>query len=156
MVEFVMIGKGCTLCYADPKSLTSAGSYPQGALEAFRPTLMAGVPKIWDVLRKGLAAKVESFPRAARFLVGTALDWKKFAARVGLTTPLVDALVVRKFRSAVGGRLRMALSAGGPLSCDVQDFIRAALGIQLFQGYVSAPFIVYFSLVFGEWRCLLA
>jgi long-chain acyl-CoA synthetase len=33
MAEFTLILKGCTLCYADPKSLTVTGAYPKGALE---------------------------------------------------------------------------------------------------------------------------
>lgn len=52
MAEFVMVSQGCTLCYADPRSLSATGSYPIGALEEFSPTLMVGVPKIWDSLKK--------------------------------------------------------------------------------------------------------
>jgi long-chain acyl-CoA synthetase len=33
MAEFTLISKGCTLCYADPKSLSTTGAYPKGALE---------------------------------------------------------------------------------------------------------------------------
>lgn len=40
VAEFVLLSLGCTLCYSEPKSLTETGSYPQGALEVFRPTLM--------------------------------------------------------------------------------------------------------------------
>lgn len=53
MAEFTMISMGCAICYADPKSLTATGSYPIGALEAYSPTLMVAVPKIWDVIKKG-------------------------------------------------------------------------------------------------------
>lgn len=31
--EFTLLGYGCTLCYADPKSLTATGAFPKGALE---------------------------------------------------------------------------------------------------------------------------
>lgn len=137
MAEFVMITQGCTLCYADPKSLTATGAYPKGALEAFSPTLMVAVPKIWDVIRKGLLAKVDAGSKVAKFLVHTALEWKQFAQSIGLTTPLFNALVIKKFRAAVGGKLRFALSGGGPLNGEVQAFIRAAFDIKFVQGYVS-------------------
>ena len=136
MAEFAMIAMGCTICYADPKSLTATGAYPKGALEAYSPTLMAAVPKIWDVIRKGLLAKVDAGPAIAKFLVHTALDWKQFAISIGLTTPLFNALVIKKFRAAIGGKLRYALSGGGPLNGEVQDFIRAAFDIKFVQGYV--------------------
>ena len=48
MVEFVVLANGCSLNYADPKSLTATGSYPIGALEQYGPTHMVAVPKIWD------------------------------------------------------------------------------------------------------------
>jgi long-chain acyl-CoA synthetase len=138
VAELVVMTRGCTLCYADPKTLTATGSYPKGALEAYSPTLMVAVPKIWDVIRKGLLAKVDHGPKVAKFLVHTALDWKQFAISIGLTTPLFDALVIRKFRAAVGGKLVYALSGGGPLNGEVQDFIRAAFDIGFVQGYVRA------------------
>lgn len=28
--------------------------YPPGAIQEFRPTAMAAVPKIWDILKKGV------------------------------------------------------------------------------------------------------
>lgn len=48
MVEFVVLANGCSLNFADPKSLTATGSYPAGALEVYGPTHMVAVPKIWD------------------------------------------------------------------------------------------------------------
>lgn len=131
-----MITQGCTLCYADPKSLTSAGAHPTGALEAYSPTLMVAVPKIWDVIRKGLIAKVDSGPKIPKLLVHAAVDWRRFAISHGFDTPLFNKLVFRKIRAAVGGKLRYALSGGGPLNGEVQDFIRVAFGIKFVQGYV--------------------
>jgi long-chain acyl-CoA synthetase len=136
MAEFVMITMGCTLCYADPKSLTATGASPTGALEAFSPTLMVAVPKIWDVIKKGILAKVAHGPAVAQFLVHTALDWRTFALKHGFDTPLFKALVFKKFKAVVGGKLRYALSGGGPLNGEVQDFIRTCFGIDFVQGYV--------------------
>lgn len=135
MVEFVVLAKGCCLCYADPKSLSATGSAPIGALEAFSPTLMVAVPKIWETLRKGIMAKVAQSPAAAQVLVNTAFEWRVTAKKYGFTTPLFSALVFKKFKKAVGGELRWALSGGGPLSGKVQDFIRVAFDIPLVQGY---------------------
>ena len=42
MAELGMLSCGIPVCFADPKTLTSTGSYPIGALEAFSPSLMAG------------------------------------------------------------------------------------------------------------------
>jgi long-chain acyl-CoA synthetase len=138
MAEFVMIAMGCTLCYADPKSLTQTGAYPVGALELYSPTLMVAVPKIWDVIKKGIQAKVAVSSPLAQFLVKTAFEWRSFAMRNGFDTPLFKALVFKKFAKVVGGKLRLGISGGGPLNGEVQDFCRTAFGFSLIQGYVSA------------------
>ena len=137
MAEFAFIALGCLICYADPKSLSSKGSYPLGALEQYKPTLMVAVPKIWDTIKKGIEAKVHASSPVAEFLVSTAFQARKFALKHGYDTPLFKALVFKKFSQAVGGKLRLAVSGGGPLSAEVQDFCRAAFGCALSQGYVS-------------------
>merc|ERR1719506_3332205 len=52
-----------------------------------------------------------------------------------MDTPLFKALVFKKFAKVVGGRLRLAISGGGPLNTEVQLFVRTAFGCPLFQGY---------------------
>lgn len=137
MAEFSVISQGCTVCYADPRSLTTTGSYPIGALEEYSPTLMVGVPKIWDTIKKGILAKVQAGSPVAQFLVKTAFEWRNFALKNGFDTPLFKALVFKKFSKVVGGKLRCGLSGGGPCNAEVQDFIRTAFGIVFVQGYVS-------------------
>uniref|UniRef100_A0A7S1VIL3 AMP-dependent synthetase/ligase domain-containing protein n=1 Tax=Grammatophora oceanica TaxID=210454 RepID=A0A7S1VIL3_9STRA len=135
MAEFCMISQGCAICYADPKSLTTTGAYPIGALEQYSPTLMAAVPKIWDVIKKGIEAKVAASSPVAQFLVKTAFEARMFAIEHGYDTPLFKALVFKKFSKVIGGNLRMGLSGGGPLNAEVQRFIRTAFGFPFKQGY---------------------
>jgi long-chain acyl-CoA synthetase len=138
MIEVVVLANGCSLNYADPKSLTATGSSPIGALEAYGPTHMVAVPKIWDTIKKGLLAKVALSSPVAQVLVHTAIQWRTFAVKYGLDTPLFNALVFKKFKKAVGGNLKWALSGGGPLNGEVQEFIRVAFAIPLIQGYVRS------------------
>jgi len=133
--ELTMVHNGIPICYADPKTLTVKGAYPTGALEAFSPTIMAGVPKIWDVIKKGVEAKVNASSPVAKFLVQTAFQAKTFAINHGYDTPLFNKLVFGKFSKVVGGQLRMALSGGGPCNSEVQVFIRTCFGCPLIQGY---------------------
>ncbi|CAB9506649.1 chain acyl-CoA synthetase 9, chloroplastic [Seminavis robusta] len=135
MAEFVMVSQGVLICYADPKSLSATGAFPTGALEHFAPTIMVAVPKIWDTIKKGLQAKVAASPPVAQFLVNTAFEAKTYADTYGYDTPLFNALVFKKFKKAIGGNLRFAISGGGPLNGEVQDFIRRAFGFPLCQGY---------------------
>jgi long-chain acyl-CoA synthetase len=96
---------------------------------------MVGVPKIWDIIKKGVEAKISKSPPVAKFLVQTAFQWRSFAIEHGFDTPLFKALVFKKFSAALGGRLRKGLSGGGPLNTEVQVFIRTCFGIPFIQGY---------------------
>jgi len=135
MAEFVMVSQGCCICYADPKSLTTTGAYPIGALEQFSPHIMVAVPKIWDVIKKGVQAKVAASSTVAQFLVNTAFEARTFALKNGYDTPLFKALVFKKFSKVIGGKMRFAVSGGGPLNSEVQEFIRVCFGFPLIQGY---------------------
>ena len=66
--ELTCLALGMHIGYADPRTLTSTGAVrerpdgsinqkpewpcPPGAIQEFRPTFMAGVPKVWDILKK--------------------------------------------------------------------------------------------------------
>lgn len=133
--ELSMLMTGAQIAYADPKTLTTSGASPMGALEQFSPTVMVGVPKIWDVIKKGVEAKIAHSPPIAQFLVKTAFEAREFAISKGWDTPLFKALVFKKFSGAVGGNMRLGASGGGPLNAEVQNFVRVMFGFPLVQGY---------------------
>ncbi len=137
MAEITIITLGAVICYADPKTLTIKGSYPKGALQQYKPTIMSGVPKVWDIIKKGAEAKVALSKPVSKYLVATAFQWRKFALSHGFDTPLFKALVFKNFSALVGGNLRLAMSGGGALNSEVQEFIRTCFGIPFIQGYVS-------------------
>lgn len=134
MAELALLGMGGRVGYADPRTLTQNGAHPIGALEQFTPTIMTGVPKIWDIIKKGAEGKVAHLPPVSKFLFHTALEARKIAQRHGTDSPLLK-LVFKKFTKLVGGHLRLAISGGGPLNPTVQDFIRACFGCPVIQGY---------------------
>lgn len=135
MAELALLGMGATIGYADPRTLTTNGAFPVGALEQFSPTVMTGVPKIWDIIKKGAEAKVSHASPVAKFAFSTALQARKFAQRHGTDCSPLLRLVFTRFSKLVGGRLRLAVSGGGALNPSVQDFVRACFGCPLVQGY---------------------
>lgn len=135
MAEHALLSAGGQLCYANPKTLTVKGAYPIGDLENYSPTHMVAVPKIWDIIKKGVEAKVAASSPVAQFLVKTAFEWRTFCNNLGFDTPLFKKLVFKKFAKAVGGNLKIAVSGGGALNSEVQVFIRTCFGCPIFQGY---------------------
>ncbi|EER05386.1 Long-chain-fatty-acid--CoA ligase, putative [Perkinsus marinus ATCC 50983] len=126
---------GASIGYADPKSLTSTLSKPCGALEEYKPHLFIGVPKIFDVIMKGAIAKIALEPPLKRSLINAAFESKAKAIENGRFTPIFDRLVFSKFGALLGGQVRICVSGGGPLSGDVQRWVRTAFGCRVIQGY---------------------
>ncbi len=128
VAEVSCLGMGCCICYADTKTLTATGAYPIGALEQYKPTLMAAVPKLWDFIKKGIEAKISAGSPVKQYLFKVALETRGVALKLGFDTPLFKALVFKKFAAVTGGRLRLAVSGGGPLNADVQRFVNICFG----------------------------
>jgi len=71
----------------------------------------------------------------AQKLFKWAYDYKLEAIRNGEATPILDRLVYRKIRALLGGRMRLMLAGGAPLSKEVHEFMRVCIGCPLLQGY---------------------
>jgi len=151
IAELTNFAMGSEICFADPKTISSKGAcrqkpdgtlnlkpeypHPPGAIQEFRPTIMAGVPKIWDILKKGVEDQVGKTSPLKQFVFKVAFIGRYWAVNQGRDVPLLKCLVLNKLADTLGGRLKMGLSGGGPISAEVQTFIRVAFCMPLLQGY---------------------
>jgi hypothetical protein len=95
---------------------------------------MAAVPKIWDILKKGVESAVGHGSPLVQGLFQAAFAGRSLALQQGRTSPLCD-LIFKKMYVMLGGRLKLTISGGGPVSAEVQNFIRTAFKVNLVQGY---------------------
>lgn len=133
IVECFGLFKGLSLCYGSPKTLTSASvrNCP-GDLEAYKPTILVGVPAVFETIAKGIRSKVKAGGSVAETVFDLACWVKK---RVPIVGPLLaDSIVFNKVKSATGGRLKFTLAGGAPISVDTQEFLNTVLAPVL-QGY---------------------
>lgn len=151
MAELSMFSLGCAVGFACPKTISSKGAcrvrpdgvvntkpgypYPPGAIQEFRPTVMVAVPKIWDILKKGVEEVLGNSSAAKQFLFRVAYAGRFWALQQGRDSPLFKAIVFRTLSNMLGGRLKIGITGGGPISADVQNFIRVAFAMPLLQGY---------------------
>merc|ERR1719228_1036271 len=63
------------------------------------------------------------------------IEYKQECLSRGEPTPIIDRLVLRSIRMALGGRVRAIMSGGAPLSPKTHNYLRAALSVDLLQGY---------------------
>ena len=135
LVQLLFLSHGNCVCFADPKSLSDTLSRPHGALKEFRPQILCGVPKIWDVFMKAAQAKIATLPPSKRYITNYCIQAKIHRKEKGGDTILLDALIFKKIAAALGGRAKVALSGGGPTANECFKFCAAAFCVDLFQGY---------------------
>ncbi len=101
-----------------------------------KPTMIAVVPRL---LEKVYGKMVEKLHHAGLFkrLIGRwafQLASKPESKVRKFFLPLLDALVYGKLRAALGGKMRMFISGGAPLSPQLQHFFEV-IGIPIYQGW---------------------
>jgi long-chain acyl-CoA synthetase len=115
------------------------------ALPAVKPTVFPSVPRVYEKIHTAVVARFDEAAGLRRRLI----DW---ALRVGrrvsalrqagrpvprglaLQYRLADRLVYAKVKDRLGGRLRLAISGGAPLSDEIAQFFHA-IDILLVEGY---------------------
>jgi len=115
------------------------------ALVRTRPTVLPGVPRVYEKIHAAVLGEIERSGGAKRAIgrwalrVGAEVSRRE---RAGDALPpglrvrraIADRLVFAKARQALGGRLRLGGSGAAPLSRDVLEFFHA-LGVLIVEGY---------------------
>lgn len=131
----------CAEWGAKPVFATDISSLPEEMILA-SPTLMVAVPRIFEKIFNGAQHSARAERRGTIFDRATdvAIRWSqdRSAGRrrplIELEHALFDRLLYHKVRAVFGGRLRFAVSGGGPLGERLTDFF-AGVGIKVFEGY---------------------
>jgi long-chain acyl-CoA synthetase len=135
VVELTLYYKGITQGFGGVKTLTDQSVRKcRGDIIAFRPSIMIGVPTIWETIRKGIVAKVNAGGTLKKNMFNSAYAVKKAGAPV--LSQVADSAVLSNVRVATGGRLRLALSGSAALSRETQEFLSVAL-VTMLQGIFS-------------------
>ncbi|OAA61104.1 AMP-binding enzyme [Niveomyces insectorum RCEF 264] len=132
VLENVVLFVGATLGYGSPRTLTDS-SMKQGCpsdLRAFRPTVLIGVPQVWETVRKGVSGAVDSAGFLARTMFWYHLATKKALMQAGLLVGPVasyvswtDSLIFGRVRATTGGRLRFIINGASTIAGDTKRFL---------------------------------
>lgn len=120
---------GGTMGYGSPKTLSDTNMRNcKGDIKELRPTILVGVPMVWETVKKGILGNVNKASVVVKGLFWGGLAAKSFLLSSGLPgAAVLDAIVFKKLKEATGGRLRIMLSGGGPISKDTQRFLSMAI-----------------------------
>lgn len=146
VIDFCAIAKGATsYVIGDPRDLMR---YVGRA----SPTLLIGVPRVFERIHRAIAERIEASPALARRLTGWAIrvgQGQAAAAREGRPSrglervrfALADRLVLRRLRAAFGSRLRYFVSGSAPMPLWLLEWF-AAVGLPVYEAYGVSENIV--------------
>ena len=135
---YLYLFKGVTVTFAESLETVARD------LTRVRPTVMTGVPRVFEKLHARVLETVAQAPKARQLIfrwaigVGMARSRAELAGQtpsplVRLQNALADRLVFAKIRERVGGRLRFVVSGGAPLPTSVAEFL-FAVGVPVLEG----------------------
>ena len=130
---------GATIYYAENIKKLSDN------LKEVRPTVLISVPRIFERVYEKIINKAKAEKGLKKKLFFSALKIQseihqasRESRHLGLITKvqgkIMDSLVCKKVRTALGGRLRFAVSGGASLSKQIAKFFEN-LGINIIEGY---------------------
>jgi long-chain acyl-CoA synthetase len=106
-----------------------------------KPTVLVAVPRIFNRIYDGITKQMAERPPAIQKLFHAGIKAAVRRSRgeslgfgAAATLKLADALIFRKVRARLGGRLRFCVSGSAALSKEVAEFVNA-LGIDVYEGY---------------------
>lgn len=139
LVAYIFITRGVSMIFAENLETIARD------IKVVRPTVMTGVPRVYEKLhariqakgREGSAIKRSIFRWANRVAErrGDALAGSgSMSTWLGLQAKLADRLVFHKIREGVGGRVRFLVSGSAPLG-DALGRWFLGVGLPLIEGY---------------------
>jgi long-chain acyl-CoA synthetase len=139
LVAYVYLANGVSMVFAESIDTVARD------LLTVRPTVMTGVPRVFEKLQARIFAKGREPGGAKRAIfdwaAGVAAARGRVLAGGGRLSPwlalqsrLAGRLVFHKITAAIGGRLRFAVSGSAPLPVPVAEFFYG-LGLPILEGY---------------------
>ncbi|KAI1174328.1 acetyl-CoA synthetase-like protein [Nemania sp. FL0916] len=128
-VENLVLGLGGTLGYGSPRTLADTSVRNcAGDMRELAPTVMVGVPQVWETIRKGIESRVNSGSFLTRNIFWAAYNLKSILISTGLPgSDYLDDVVFSKVRELTGGRVRFLFNGGSGISEGTLRFMSLVL-----------------------------
>lgn len=125
VIENLVLFFGATMGYGNPRTLSDVNvRHCLGDMRSLGPSILVGVPQIWETIKKGVMGRVNSGSPLVRALFWGAFQAKSFLVQHGLPgQSIFDGLVFGQVRKLTGGNLRYILNGASGISKETQHFM---------------------------------
>lgn len=139
LASYFYLAQGVTMVFAESMETVARD------LLVVRPTVMTGVPRVYEKFQARILEGGKALPLPRRLLFNWAVNVAMAKGRLaGAGRPLTPALAAKasiaerlayaKIRERVGGRLRILVSGSAPLARETAEFFMG-LGLPITEGY---------------------
>jgi len=135
IMEYAIISVGVAIGYGRPQTLTDGSMRDcEGDIKTLKPTLMPGVPLVWDKICKAVIRTLNKKPLIIRFLFHMTFNADYWLIKHRLPRTPFGKIFYKQIRQETGGRLRLSLAGGAPINKNIYKFINTVL-CPMAQGY---------------------
>ena len=123
-------GRTFALYSGNPRNLTEDA-------KILKPTIMTSVPRIFQRIYEGIQKELsqKSLLTQAIFKKAIEIKIKDFKEKGIITNPFLDALIFKKIRNILGGRMRFMLVGSAPTDPYLLNFLQCAFSCKIVEGY---------------------
>ena len=106
-------------------------------IQILKPTAICAVPKIFQKISEAIHEKVNKKSPILKKIFQKSVDMKinEYKKTGMYKNILLDNLVFKEVRQAVGGRVRFMLVGSAPIDGNLLNFLRCSLSVEIMEGY---------------------
>lgn len=124
--ELLFLTHGFTIGYSSPYTLTDNSTAikqgQMGDIRVLKPSVMVAVPIVLERIKKGVEDQIKTMSTFKRILFQQAYKQKLSKYKAERSALIIDRVIFKRIRDALGGKLRFMLTGGSILNRDVQEF----------------------------------
>ncbi|KAG2326062.1 hypothetical protein Bca52824_008790 [Brassica carinata] len=128
-------------------------------IQELKPTYLAGVPRVFERIHEGIQKALQELNPRRRFIFNALykhkLSWLNRGYSHSKASPMADLIAFRKIRDKLGGRIRLLISGGAPLSPEIEEFLRVTCCCFVLQGYGLTETLGGTALCVPDEMCML-
>uniref|UniRef100_A0A0N5AK33 long-chain-fatty-acid--CoA ligase n=1 Tax=Syphacia muris TaxID=451379 RepID=A0A0N5AK33_9BILA len=127
------LGYSSALTLHDRAAKVMPGTH--GDCYVLRPTVVCGVPTIWDRVFKAVREEIATQPRLMQELFKLYYERKRERYEEGYRSLFLDRLIFKRISGLLGGNMKILISGGATLNSETQRFLNICMCCHVIQGY---------------------